>query len=607
MICPSRIILGFALLLWLAPACGGTATTNPNAGGSGGGSVAGTGQAGEGRGGFGAAGSSSNGGAAGSAGGSPIDIGPQQTSNKLDVLFVIDNSSSMAGKQKVLASSLTGFLSQVGALSKDIHFGVITTSIGAHGGSTVCQSSLDPHNDDQAQLVPSKRDGVPSYMGSGYLSFDATGLAGVSDLTQLGSDLAATLVAAGEDGCGYEAPLEAMYRFLVDPEPPVSVELQAQQSTPTGINDALLKQRSAFLRPDSSLAILILSDENDCSIMDTGIGWFMTSNARMPLATSACATNPNDPCCRSCAEHETEPPAGCTALNEDSVCKNVPAGQAFATTDALHDSLNLRCFDQQRRFGFDLLYPVGRYSNALSNPKILNRAGMLVDSPLFAARDGKGPRSASLITVSLIVGAPWQDLATPASLSASKLEYLDGAGLESAGRWPILIGDRTKNQPPSDPFMIESSEPRTGMNPLTQTALSPASSTSPTANPINGHEENVPNFDDLQHACTFPLTTPIVCMPGEVCECAPDKNGDLTSVRDTNSALCQPPAGGPADATQYYGKGYPSTRELEFARAMGARAVAGSICPKANPQDASEAGYTAVLNALATRLAVTLK
>ncbi|MES1174135.1 MAG: hypothetical protein ABUL62_07375 [Myxococcales bacterium] len=604
-----RSLAEFTLLLALAPACGGSSTNNPSSGGSGGGSnagTAGTAQGGQSAGGSNAAGTPGTGGASGFAGG-PIDIGAQQTSNQLDVLFVIDNSSSMAGKQKVLSSSLPGFLTQLSALSEDIHFGVITTSLGAHGGNNVCQPAIDPHNDDQAQLVPSKRDGVPSYMGSGFLAFDAKGATGVSDLTQLGADLAATIMAAGEDGCGYEAPLEAMYRFLVDPEPPVSVEMVQQVSTPTGINDALLKQRNAFLRPDSSVAIVILSDENDCSIMDTGIGWFMTASARMPLSTSSCATNPNDPCCRSCAQVESSPPTGCTAVKDDSVCKNVQPGQSFATTDALHDSLNLRCFDQQRRFGFELLYPVGRYSNALSNPKILNRAGTLVDNPLFAARDGKGPRSASQITVSLIVGAPWQDLATPASLSSSKLEYLDGPGLESAGRWPILIGDHTKNQPPSDPFMVESSEPRSGMNPLTQIAISPANSTNPTANPINGHEQNVPNLDDLQYACTFPLGTPITCLAGEVCECAPDKSGQLSEVILANSPLCQPPTGGEAAATQYYGKGYPSTRELELARVMGTRAVAGSICTKAAATDPSEMGYAAALTALSARLAVTSK
>ena len=96
-------------------------------------------------------------------------------------------------------------------------------------------------------------------------------------------------------------------------------------------------------------------------------------------------------------------------------------------------------------------------------------------------------------------------------------------------------------------------------------------------------------------------------MMGQICECAPDKSGDLSIVLGANSPLCQPPAGGAPGATQYYGKGYPSSRELEFARAMGARAVPASICTKPSPSDPSEMGYTAALDALAAGLAATLK
>ncbi len=286
----------------------------------------------------------------------------------------------------------------------------------------------DDHLDDRAELVPAQRVNLPSYGNAGYLAYDSAGSVGVSSVSSVIADLQTIVSAAGENGCGYEAPLEAMYRFLVDPEPPVSVGLVNGQSTPGDINQALLSQRKAFLRPDSAVAIVLLSDESDCSIKDEGVGWFLGSSSRMPLSTAVCDANVNDPCCRSCAQREFETPAGCTALVDDANCKNVPAGQTYATWDPLHDSLNLRCFDQQKRFGFDLLYPIERYSNALSNPQVYDRAGVLVDNPLLAARAGKGPRSASLISVSVIVGVPWQDLATTASLSPGHaIEYLDGA------------------------------------------------------------------------------------------------------------------------------------------------------------------------------------
>jgi hypothetical protein len=582
-----------------------------------------------------------------SAGGAALDNGAQSASDKLDVLFVIDNSSSMLGKQQLLAKSLPQFVSRltnppcVDAQGKptasqpadpsaacasgsrqfkpiaDIHFGAISTSIGSHGGDICTNQNVLMQQDDQAQLIPSKRTGVASYQDSGFLAFDATGNAGERNVVTLTDSLSAMITATGQQGCGYEAPLEAMYRFLVDPEPPLSVEIVDQKSTPMGTNDVLLQQRSRFLRPDSSLAIVIFSDENDCSMIDSGLGWLVASygsaggaaSSGMPRATSVCETNPNDKCCRSCAEQETTPPAGCVALTQDSVCSVVPAGQAYASYDALNDRLNLRCFQEQRRFGVDLLQPIERYSNALNNAKVPNRAGILVDNPLFAARDGKGPRSPTQVSVALIVGAPWQDLASTASLSGGPLEYLDASGMESAGRWPLLLGDEKNHVPPSDPFMIESVEPRAGQNPLTMAAIAPATSTNPQQNPINGHEKNDPGRYDLQLACIFALPKPIDCAPNDIgCDCAPDKSGLLDDVIAENSPLCQPPAGGPPASMQYYGKAYPGTRELGFARLMGARAVSASMCAReVNDATSPDYGFGPAFEALLGRIAKTIK
>ena len=238
-------------------------------------------------------------------------------------------------------------------------------------------------------------------------------------------------------------------------------------------------------------------------------------------------------------------------------------------------------------------------------------AGILVENPLFAARDGKGPRSATLVSVSVIVGAPWQDLATQRQpeLSGHAIEYLDGAALESNERWPLLIGNRALNLPPSDPFMIESIAERSGQNPLTQTPIVGAASQNPLANVINGHEQSIPDFADLQYACTFPLLTTRVCQPGDAaCDCAPDKSSNAAAVLAANSPLCQPPAGGAATTTQYYGKGYPGTRELRFAKLLGERVVPASICPKTMTDASSpDYAYTPAFGALIGRIAATLQ
>ncbi|HYQ02792.1 MAG TPA: hypothetical protein VER96_29175 [Polyangiaceae bacterium] len=576
--------------------------------------------------------SATNGGADGSPELPLADAGPQQQSSQLDVLFVIDNSASMDDKTAVLVQSVPGFIARLvnppcvddsgiptamqpasgtepcktgrreRSPVRDMHVGVITSSIGNHGGSfctTPATDVVDPHLDDQAELIPSKRTGVPSYLDSGFASWDASGLAGDSE-TVVTEQVQAMIAAVGHSGCALEAPLEAMYRFLVDPEPPISIERDVYRlSVSTGVNEELLAQRAAFLRPSSALAIVLMSDENDCSIRDDGVGWFVGSTSAMPKASVECASDPNDPCCRSCATVGGF--EDCPALENDANCAGV-MGNTYNTWDDLNDSWNLRCFAQKRRFGFDLLNPLWRYSVGLTNPMIYDRAGKLVQNPLLAQR------SASLVSVSVLVGAPWQDLATAESSSADTLTFLSASELEDEQRWPLLVGDPKSNVEPSDPLMVESIDPRTGTSPVTGATLVPADSTDPLANPSNGHEQNLPNRNDLQFACIFALPTERDCTKEDSsCQCTPDRNGSAAGIVANNSPLCQPPSGGPASTTQFFGQANPGTRELLFARTLGARAAPASICPKQSSGDGPSFGYLPALDALVNRIAITLE
>src|SRR3970282_2144407 len=112
--------------------------------------------------------------------------------------------------------------------------------------------------------------------------------------------------------------------------------------------------------------------------------------------SSVCETDPNSPCCYTCA---AGPPSGCSS---DPACNN-PIAQ---------DKINLRCWQQKRRVGVDFMYPTQRYVNAL--PLSTDLTG-----------GGKPTPSDALVFLEAIVGVPWQDLATPATLNdPSALEYL---------------------------------------------------------------------------------------------------------------------------------------------------------------------------------------
>ena len=606
---------------------------------------------------------------AGGAGGASVTganggASPTTSHGKIDVLFMIDNSGSMQDKQEVLKTSIPALVARLvtpicvgsdgtpsGAASSngkcpsgkgtpelspvgDIHLGIVSSSLGAHGGS-VCATAKTPEDtlDDKAHLIASVRTGVASWNNSGFLAWDASGKANVppgeSAPAALSKGFQDMITSLGEHGCGYEASLESWYRFLIDPEPPAEVKLVSQQTVRgsaltvntdgsfgacVGCDETLLAQRKAFLRPDSLVAIVMLSDENDCSIRDDSVGWFVGSANRMPLSTAVCATNPNDPCCRSCAKSETSPPSGCSALSTDANCKNISSGAQYATWDMLHDSLNLRCYNQHQRFGFDLLYDTSRYVSALKSPTIaLQSTGQVVTNPLYAGGANKAPRDPSLVFLVGIVGVPWQDIADDASLNGSGLKYLTAKQLLERGRWPVLLGvpqPANGSSPvlPTDPFMIETTEQRTGTNPIVNIAISPASSTNPQANPINGHEQNIPAFDALQYACIFPLPKPKDCMPNDVaCDCSADKEGNSSAVVAANSPVCQ---GGANINQQTFAKAYPGVRELQVLKDFGDNAIVASICPKSMKSTAPESdpsyGYNPAVDAIIQRLKETL-
>ncbi len=122
-----RYWLVAALALFVV-GCGGSTNDNSGPGGNGG----------SGNGGLGGGGTGGSGGTGGKV------VVPQPT-DKADVLVMVDNSISMADKQVVLAEALPALVSALTtppvdgsgkplyAPVKDIHFGVITSSLGGHG------------------------------------------------------------------------------------------------------------------------------------------------------------------------------------------------------------------------------------------------------------------------------------------------------------------------------------------------------------------------------------------------------------------------------------------------------------------------------------------
>jgi hypothetical protein len=257
------------------------------------------------------------------------------------------------------------------------------------------------------------------------------------------------------------------------------------------------------------------------------------------------------------------------------------------------DPINLRCFDQKRRFGRDFLYPLDRYTKALTSAEVPGRDGKPVTNPLFPKADAANgvlsPRTVGgkLVFLAGIVGVPWQDIARRNKDGAPDLRGgldKDGkpvGGFKTAGElnqkdaneatvWDQLLGDSKKMILATDPLMRESRGARHGTVPSIKQSVAAPDAQSPRANEINGHEWDTSKSSsgDLQYACIFPLPTPKLDCTSTTCDCNTDGKNPLCQDEDGNYTN-----------TQFRAKAYPGVRELEVLRSVGDQGIVASVCP----------------------------
>ena len=176
----------------------------------------------------------------------------------VDILFVIDNSNSMEQEQKNLAANFAKFIQRVEAIQppiKSYHVGVISTDIGAGAFNDPILVGCKPKGDDgMLQHAATGSGCAKSY--SKFLTGPRSGLA---------QDFAC-IAQLGLGGCGFEQQLESALRALT------------KQSYNTG-----------FLRPNAPLAIIFITDEDDCSAKDTSL--FNPKDNKLGPFPSRCVTH----------------------------------------------------------------------------------------------------------------------------------------------------------------------------------------------------------------------------------------------------------------------------------------------------------------------------
>jgi hypothetical protein len=188
---------------------------------------------------------------------------PQGAQHQIDLLFVVDNSGSMAEEQQLLLSSFPTLIDGLrdarfgddpdsddpctpedpsGCKIPDVHIGVVTTDLGAGGYSDIDRC---PPDGDRAELQNSPKIAGCTPPTDRYISYAAgtTNISGGNSIAQV-SNAFDCIAKVGDGGCGFEQPLEAM-RLALD-------------SSQTPAN-------AGFLRQSAALAVMLITDEDDCS------------------------------------------------------------------------------------------------------------------------------------------------------------------------------------------------------------------------------------------------------------------------------------------------------------------------------------------------------
>ncbi len=183
---------------------------------------------------------------------------PASLNNKLDVLFMVDNSSSMAPLQDKLVRQFGSFMDPLktvptpdgsGVALPDIHVAVVSSDTGpgkfrdaggCHFGGDHGQFQFLPGGTctkPPLHTTPTQQTFLSASMNQTVTNYDGDISAAFSCIAEL-----------GDKGCGFEGQLKSV-RWALDPF-----------NVPQG--------NEGFLRDDAALAVVLITNEDDCSVPD---------------------------------------------------------------------------------------------------------------------------------------------------------------------------------------------------------------------------------------------------------------------------------------------------------------------------------------------------
>jgi len=195
---------------------------------------------------------------------------PASVVGQVDILVMVDDSPSTQDKTANLRASFPALIDTLDALPggrPDLHIGVITSDVGTKGfaddiaGPPVGGGVGMCANRGKAGALQTQ--GSPLVTGN-FISDIASGSGRVTNYTGTLADAFSAIAAVGAAGCGFEQPLHA-----------IQLALAPDNAANAG-----------FLRSEANLLLVILSDEDDCSINHSTL--FANNDALGPLQSFRC-------------------------------------------------------------------------------------------------------------------------------------------------------------------------------------------------------------------------------------------------------------------------------------------------------------------------------
>ncbi|MBC8131680.1 MAG: hypothetical protein H7X95_01760 [Deltaproteobacteria bacterium] len=171
----------------------------------------------------------------------------QQSVNlKLDIVFTIDDSPGMQALQEKVATQLPEFLRILSHLPDglpDVHIGVVSSSMGAGQFANVPGCTPESSGDNAGKFIH-----PPSCTSLAYGQSFIIANRGVTNFAGDIGELFSCMARLGSGGCAFSQPFAATRRALEkasDPRDP---------------------DNGGFLRPDATLAVVLVTNQDDCSV-----------------------------------------------------------------------------------------------------------------------------------------------------------------------------------------------------------------------------------------------------------------------------------------------------------------------------------------------------